>query len=152
MFLTILYCINRTIWSLIHVKEVYLDIMKEIIISLLLILFCSISGFSQSYEAIFRDLGQNNLTSLDAQMSGDIELCIEDNQDFFSKKEAISKITKYIEEKGVKSCKMLHSGKTADKGSQYWVGKMTGSTGDYRVFLYIENEKVIEVRLDKFKE
>lgn len=125
-------------------------IMKANIITFLLLIFVSSVGLSQNYEAIFRDLGQNNLTSLEAKMSSDIELCIEDNQDFYSKAEAIRKIKEFISSKGVKSCKMLHSGKTADKDSEYWVGKMLGTSSAFRVFLYVESDEIIEVRLDKF--
>lgn len=124
--------------------------MKQLITILAFVIFGTLAGHSQAFDQIFRELGQNNLTSLEPQMAADIELCIADSPDFFSKEVAIQKIQTFLAKQEVTGCKMIHSGKSADKGSKYWVGKLTSKKGTYRVFLYVEGGEIIEIRLDNF--
>lgn len=125
--------------------------MKQLITIIAFIFLGAFSGQSQAYDQIFREMGQNDLSSLEPQMASDIELCISDSPDFFSKKDAMNKIQTFLASQEVTGCKMIHSGKSADKGSKYWVGKLTSKKGTYRVFLYVENDEIIEIRLDNFE-
>ena len=125
--------------------------MKKLIPTIIFLLTISITGYSQAFSNVFVDIGNKDLTSLAKKMSNEVELCIADSPEFYSKKEAIEKIYAFLIQKNVTDCKMIHSGKSLDKNSKYWVGKLISSNGNYRMFLYLESDEIIEIRLDNFK-
>ncbi len=126
--------------------------MKRIIsTSILSLVFC-LMLFAQQGEGLLRDLGSANLERLEKRMSGEVELCISDSPNFYAKQEALNKIKAFLADVGATSARKVHSGKSADKGSRYWVGKLKAQKGVYRVFLYLEKGEIVEIRFDDWKD
>lgn len=124
--------------------------MKNFLLTIGFACMMGISSLSaQNVKGIFKAIKANNVTSVSENFTSDIELCIKNNPDFYTKAEAMKKIKSFLSDVEVKSVKEIHSGKSEDNAN-YWVAKMTTSKGTYRVFLYSENNKVIEIRFDDF--
>ncbi len=126
--------------------------MKRILTTGLIIICFSMLLVAQQGEGLLRDLGSAKLELLESRMSSEVELCISDSPDFFSKAEALQKIKTFLKDVGAKSARKVHSGKSADKGSRYWVGKLKASKGVYRVFLYLEKGEIVEIRFDDWRD
>lgn len=122
--------------------------MKRSIIICVLALMCAVV-FGQNGDDYFRTLEKGDLSLLEKNMATDIELCIQDSPDFYSKKAALKKISHFLKSIDIKSCESIHSGQSGKK-AKYWVGKLVGAAQTYRVFLYHEGGKIIEVRFDNF--
>ncbi len=124
--------------------------MKTVLINLLLFTVLSLSA--QTEVDFLNALGKGNMENLDAYLSNNVNLCINDNQEKIQKSSAIKKIKAFLESKKVVKYKILHNGKSADKSSSYRVARIKTKAGTYRVFAYSEkkgsNSKVVEVRID----
>lgn len=124
--------------------------MKTILISVFLLTAVFLSA--QTEVNFLNSLGSGELEKLDAYLSSNVILCINDNQEKMDKSSAINKIKAFIKSKKVIKYKILHNGKSADKNSSYRVARIKTQDGTYRVFAYSEllggESKVVEVRID----
>jgi len=120
--------------------------MKTLLIAA--ILSFSTVVFGQT-EAFYKAVEKQDIESITNLLTDEVELCIKDDQKFMSKTEATSTIKAFLAKVGPKSVAPLHSG-SSGAGSKYKVAKMMTEDGVYRIFVYMENNKIEEVRFDTF--
>jgi len=119
-------------------------IMKTLLIAALLSVSTVVFGQTKAfYEAVEKQ----DLKSISNLLADEIEVCIKDDQSFMSKSEAKSTIKAFLKKVGPKSVSPLHSG-SSGAGSKYKVAKMSTNDGEYRIFVYMEDNKIQEVRFD----
>jgi len=82
-----------------------------------------------------------------------LTVCVSDDVVEVNRAEAIRILKKFIAENTISKKKLLHNGKSSDKGSSYKVARIKTDTGTYRVFAYSEvqdgKSKIKEIRIDK---
>lgn len=120
--------------------------MKTLLIATLISL--NTLAFGQT-EAFFKAVEKQDIESITELLTGEIEVCIKDDQRFMSKTEARNTIEAFLAKVGPKSVSALHSGSSGE-GSKYKVAKMLTNDGVYRIFVYMEDNKIQEVRFDTF--
>ncbi len=106
------------------------------------VLIANIS-FAQDANSLFKAIGNSDVTTLSANFSNDMEICIGTKQDFYTKAEAKARLTKFFSEINPKSSNFLHKGNAKDNSSEYSVGELNSAKGKYRVFIYYEGAKVV---------
>lgn len=123
---------------------------EKIMKTLLITAFLSISAvvFGQT-EAFYKAVEKQDIESITNLLTDEIEVCIKDDQRFMTKSEATNTIKEFLAKVGPKSVSALHSG-SSGAGSKYKVAKMDTDKGLYRIFVYMENNKIQEVRFDTF--
>jgi hypothetical protein len=107
-----------------------------------IILLALISNIAIGQNDIFKAIGKADVSALSETFSNDIEICIGTEQDFYSKGGAIKRLEKFFGQVEPKSSAFKHKGNSKDKTSEYSVGTMTTTKGNYRVFIYYEGSKV----------
>lgn len=119
--------------------------MKTLLITALLSVSTVVFGQT---EAFYKAVQKQDMASITDMLTDEIEVCIKDDQRFMTKSEAKSTIKSFLAKVGPKSVSALHSG-SSGAGSKYKVAKMTtANDGEYRIFVYMENNKIQEVRFD----
>ena len=118
--------------------------------SFLFALFISISTltFGQT-EEFYKAVEKQDIKSITDLLMDEVELCIKDDQRIISKATATKTIKKFLAQINPKSVASLHSG-SSGAGSKYQVGKMITEDGIYRIFVYLEGNKIQELRFDTF--
>ncbi len=119
-----------------------------------ILLICSLmllnNATAQDLRTVFKAIGSNSVKSLSDYIADDLEVCIGDEQDLYSKSEGIEVVTQFLTKINVKSCSQIHKGASKSKNSAYRVGKLKGANGEeYRVFVYYERKQIVELRFDK---
>ena len=114
--------------------------MKNPFLIIIAFTLFSSASFGQNISNYFKDIGKSDLTALSAKFSEDMEVCVNDEQEFMSKAEAIKAITDFLAEKKPISAAELHQGSSKSKNSQYRVGQLKTAKGNFRVFIYLEGD------------
>ena len=121
--------------------------------SLILTIFLSIqlSGQEMSF---FKAMQRQDINTVIDLIDRRIEVCIEDSQEMYTKREAIRVVQDWIRKVEPKTIEPLHGGESGDSSSHYQVAKLTTAKGDFRVFVYIEegtgNPKIKKIQIDRF--
>ena len=119
----------------------------------ILILICSFfllgHSFAQS-NSVLKAFGNTDLAKLESLMNDKLEFCINDGQKSVDKQVALKSIEKFLNEVSPRSCRKVHFGDSKVKGSYYEVGKLKSDKGNYRVFIYYEKNKIVEIRIDNY--
>jgi len=105
--------------------------------------------FAQSADH-FKALGQGNIDAISKVMKSEIEFCINYGQKNMRKTEAIDARKTFLADVSPKSCRKMHDGDSKVKGSYFQVGKLKSKKGNYRVFLYFEQDQIVELRIDTY--
>lgn len=123
--------------------------MKQIILSLLIIAGGTIHA--QQAKKFFTALKAKDVQAMGALLEGEVELCIRDNTEFLSRKEALTRISRFLDNHTPVKVTPIHGGSNKKNNSRYRVAKLKTDKGVFRVFVYMEKGgKIEEVRLDKF--
>lgn len=120
--------------------------MKTLLITALLSVSTVVFGQT---KAFYKAVEKQDIKSISKLLADEIEVCIKDDQRFMTKSEAKKTIRAFLKKIGPKSVAPLHSG-SSGAGSKYKVAKMNSRDGVYRIFVYMENNKIQEVRFDTF--
>lgn len=123
--------------------------MRKSILLTAIILFLGM-GLSAQKASLLESIGKNDLSGLKMAMKDQIEFCINDGQQNIKKAKALKLIESFLTDVNPKSCRKVHLGDSKQKGSYYEVGKLKTAKGNYRVFIYYENNKVVEFRIDNY--
>ena len=115
--------------------------MKRVYIILLLVTGCFISGYTQNVSQYFQDIANGDVSDMTARFSNDMEICVNNTQEFMDKPQAIKAVNNFLAKVKPISASELHQGSSKSKSSQYRVGQLKTAQGNYRVFIYIEGEK-----------
>jgi len=125
--------------------------MKNLLTYLFIVL--GTLSYAQPEVKFLEAFGDKDLSTVANLLSDNIKVCINDNVKDVNRKEAISRLSGFIAKNKINRKKILHNGKSTDKGSSYKVARVKTETGSYRIFAYSENEgntRVIkEIRIDK---
>lgn len=95
---------------------------------------------AQNISSYFKDIGKSDLSKLTAKFSDDMEVCVNDSQEFMTKEEAIKAINDFLANSKPISGSELHQGSSKSKNSQYRVGQLKTAKGNFRVFIYLEGD------------
>ena len=122
--------------------------MKKIIL-LSLGLIAAVVLPAQS-SAVIQSLQKGDIDKLSTYLDTEIELCFFNDEDIFSKKDAIAKLKNFFSNNPPISFTSKHAG--GQEGSKYIVGLLKTKTRNFRVFIYLENENkpvIKEMRFEK---
>jgi hypothetical protein len=124
-----------------------------IIASVCILSFCSI-GFTQSPSDFFNAFSKKDFATIESYLYAEMDVCIKDQTEFNTKREAIDRLKKFVSAEGIKLVEEIHQGTSKKSNGIYKVAKLTTDKGIYRLFIYSETvnkvQKVKEVRIDKF--
>ncbi len=120
--------------------------MKTLLIATLVSI--STLAFSQT-KAFYKAVEKQDIESITDLLMDEVEVCIKDDQRIMSKSTATKTIKDFLAKVNPKSVASLHSGSSGE-GSKYKVAKMMTDDGIYRIFVYLEGNKIQEVRFDTF--
>ncbi len=119
--------------------------MKNLILLLLLgVQFANAQNASIFYE----HLKSKDFQSISSQLDSDVTYCENDNQEFVDKATASKMLASFFKGKSISNIEDIHSGNS--KNTNYRVSKISTSDGAYRLFLYFEDSKVTELRIDNY--
>ena len=123
------------------------------ILSLIIGLFLSIQISGQEIS-FFKAMERQDINNVINLLDRRIEVCIDDSQELYTKREAIRVVQKWIRDVQPKTIEPLHGGESSDNSSHYQVAKMVTAKGDFRVFVYIEkgsgDPKIKKIQIDPF--
>lgn len=111
---------------------------------LLVGLLLATSGFTQVAKHANSALANGNATNLVQLFSTQVDLTLLDQDDLFTKAEAKTLLINFFEKNVPSSFEELHTGESAT-GLKYVIGKLTTSTGTYRVSFYYKADGSTEL-------
>jgi len=116
------------------------------------LLIIGLQVMAQSQNEVFQYIESKDIQQILNNSDEFIDLCLLDDQNIYSKDEALKVLTTFFQTREPSSCEPVHSGSSKKAGSSYLLGKMTATSGEaYRVFVYTnEKNKIIELRFDKW--
>jgi Domain of unknown function (DUF4783) len=125
--------------------------MKTIFTSLLLASMIALSSFAQrtnNIDAVIGALRSGNATELSSYFDENVELTLPEQNDSYSKAQAVLILKDFFNNNGVKSFEVKHKGDNG--GGQYCIGTLQTKSGNFRttVFMKVKNNKdlVKEIR------
>ncbi len=113
-------------------------IMKHLFLSILLSSIFLVSGQAQNVSSYFADLGNSDWKTMALKFSSEMEVCVNDSQEFMTKAEAVQAIKGFLSDIKPISGSELHKGSSKSKSTQYRVGQLKTAKGNFRVFIYLE--------------
>ncbi len=124
-------------------------------ITLICLLFLTTTLMGQSKEKVFfKAIAENDIETITNLIGKRVELCLLDEQDMYSKREALNIVKKWLEEAKPSSFSELHGGESKDEKTYYKVAKLITSQGNYRVFVLIDSSTpdgtIKKIQIDAF--
>ncbi|MEZ5042211.1 MAG: DUF4783 domain-containing protein [Saprospiraceae bacterium] len=121
---------------------------------LFLMIFSSLNATNDfSLAGITRAMNTGDADALGAFFDNSIELSVLDQEDIYSKAQAIQMLKDFFAKHQPKSFSQLHHGSAPTNDSQYCIGNLVTSDMTYRVYIYMKmsGEKTViqEIRFDK---
>lgn len=102
-------------------------------------------------EGVFAAIKTGNAKELAKFFNTNIELAILDKEDIYSKTQAEVIIGDFFKQNPVTGFSTVHQG--GKEGSQYVIGNLTTSKGNYRVYIYVKevSQKAVisQMRIEK---
>jgi len=117
--------------------------------TLLFLLLGTLTMFGQDFKSIVSSIEKGDVATIEPMLEELIDYCFNDDQDLLEKPEFVSKLKSAIEEINPKSSEIIHVADSKGE-AKYAVAKLVGESGDaYRMFVYTEGDKIIEIRFNK---
>lgn len=115
----------------------------------IILLFISSIGFGQSTKDIVNVLKSGDASQVSSYFAGDLEICLVDAEDFYSKDEATDKLAAFYTKFPPKSIANVHSGSSKGKSGKYISATYITKTGEkFKIYTYLNNNKIEELRFD----
>lgn len=111
--------------------------MKTIFIIYALFAYLNIF-FSDLPEPIIAAIKNGNATELTKYFNANVDLTIIEKQDIYSKSQAESLLKDFFAKNVPSNFRVIHQGGKED--AKYYVGKLTTSTGSYRISILIKGQ------------
>ncbi|HLP50959.1 MAG TPA: DUF4783 domain-containing protein [Chitinophagales bacterium] len=108
--------------------------MKALFASFFAILLLNVPLKAQSLDNIATAIRTGNSSSLAASFQGNVEITIKDAGNSYSKSQAEMVLKNFFGSHQPKTFAVAHQG-TSPEGSKYFIGNLTTSAGNYRVFV-----------------
>ena len=126
--------------------------MKRLLLSLIFIFvasaFATNLAFAQSsLSSISKSLKSGDASTLSQYFDNSLELIILDDEDSYSKTEARSKVQSFFQSNSPRSFVMKHQG-SAPNGSKYIIGTLTTSSGSFRTYIVVKNNRIQELSFE----
>ena len=104
-------------------------------------------------NSISQAISNGDANALASHFDATVELAILDDEDMYSKAEAKGKVNAFFAKARPKSYSQVHKGSSKGQDSQYCIGNLTTTSGNYRVYIYlkVKGAKTViqEMRFDK---
>lgn len=124
-----------------------LKAMKKLTILLVLVLG-SMTVFGQDFKSIVTSIEKGDIATIEPMLEDMIDYCFNDDQDLLEKPEFVSKLKSAINTIQPKSSEIIHVADSKGE-AKYAVAKIVGASDAYRMFVYTEGDKIIEIRFNK---
>ncbi len=108
--------------------------MKAILAGIALFLAVNTSLMAQNFDNIAASIRSGNASALAANFSGNVEITVKDAGNSYSKSQAEMVLKNFFGSHQPKSFTVAHQG-TSPEGSKYFIGNLSTSSGNYRVFV-----------------
>ncbi len=105
-------------------------------------------SFGQDFQAIISSIEKSDISKIEAQLDDVVDYCFNDDQDLLDKPEFITTLKSAIAKINPSSSELVHVADSKGASSKYAVAKLKGSSGNYRMFVYVEEGKIVEVRFN----
>ena len=105
--------------------------------------------FGQDFKGIVSAIEKGDVATIEPMLEDLVDYCFNDDQDLLEKPEFVSRLKSAIATIDPVSSEIMHvADSKAD--AKYAVAKVVGKSGDsYRMFVYTEGDKIIEIRFNK---
>ena len=122
--------------------------MKKLTTILFLVLG-SLSMFGQDFKKIVTAIEKGDMATIEPMLEDLVDYCFNDDQDLLEKPEFVTKLKSALETIKPKSSEIIHDA-DSKSDAKYVVAKLVGESGTkYRMFVYTEGDKIIEIRINK---
>lgn len=126
--------------------------MKKLIFALLLTSFAG-TLMGATLTEITRAIGNGDIAALGQFFDKTVEIAIIDEEDVYSKAQAIEVLKKFFASHSPSSFSQVHSGTSKGNEAEYCIGNLVAGGASYRVYIYVKSvngQKLIqELRIDK---
>lgn len=117
--------------------------------TILFLFLGSLSIFGQDFKSIVTAIEKGDMVTIEPMLEELVDYCFNDDQDLLETSEFVTKLKSAIETIKPKSSEIIHDA-NSKSDAKYVVAKLIGESGDsYRMFVYTEGEKIIEIRINK---
>ncbi len=103
--------------------------------------------------AITKAISDGNAEALGSFFDSTVEVAVMDNEEVYSKAEAIRIVKDFFSKNKPSSFSQVHHGASKGQDSQYCIGNMVASSGTFRVYVYMKvsggKYLIQELRFDK---
>ncbi len=117
--------------------------------TILFLFLGSLSIFGQDFKSIVTAIEKGDMETIEPMLEELVDYCFNDDQDLLETSEFVTKLKSAIETIKPKSSEIIHDA-DSKSDAKYVVAKLIGESGDsYRMFVYTEGDKIIEIRINK---
>lgn len=117
--------------------------------TLLFLVLGSLTMFGQDFKSIVSAIEKGDVATIEPMLEDLVDYCFNDDQDLLEKPEFVSRLKAAIKTISPKSSEIIHVADSKGE-AKYAVAKLVGESGaTYRMFVYTEGEKIIEIRFNK---
>lgn len=116
--------------------------------TLLFLVLGSLTMFGQDFKSIVSSIEKGDIASIEPMLEELVDYCFNDDQDLLDKADFIVKLKEAIDVIQPKSSEIIHVADSKGE-AKYVVAKLKGESGPYRMFVYTESDKIIEIRFNK---
>lgn len=106
-----------------------------------------------SLASISRAMNSGDAEALGQYFDNSIELSVMENEDIYSKAQAVQIVKDFFNQHTPKSFSQLHHGSSPASDSQYCIGNLVTSDNTYRVYIYMKmngaSTVIQEIRFDQ---
>lgn len=106
-----------------------------------------------SLASISRAMNTGDAEALGQYFDDSIELSVMDNEDIYSKAQAVQIVKTFFTQHQPKSFSQLHHGSSPASDSQYCIGNLVTADNTYRVYIYMKmsggSTVIQEIRFDQ---
>ncbi len=114
--------------------------MKKFIVPLFVLLaFSSLALHAQNIDSVMSGLKTGNAVAVTNNISDNILLNILDNSNNFNKSQSLQQLKNFFTANPVKGFDVRHKGESP--AGRYAIGTLTTAKGNYRVSIFMKNEK-----------
>ena len=126
--------------------------MKKLVFILILSSFAGAS-MGASLTEITRAIGSGDITALGQYFDQTVEIAILDQEDVYTKAQAIEVLKKFFAQHTPSSFTQVHNGTSKGNEAEYCIGNLAAGGATYRVYIYVKTvggQKLVqELRIDK---
>lgn len=123
--------------------------MKNLTI-IIFLLFTSFALSAQDLKGIVNSIEKGNLTEVASMLDDLVDYCFDEEQDLLDKDEFMVKLKEAVSTINPKSSEIVHVADSTKGDTKYIVAKLMGENDlNYRMYVYTEDEKIIEIRFNK---